>query len=298
MGSPQFAVPVFKDLAKMYQVVGVVTQPDRPAGRGRKLTAPPIKQAALEYGIPVIQPEKMKEPGVFEQLTAWQPDVIVVAAFGQILRKNVLELAPFGCINVHASYLPRWRGAAPIQAAILSGDEFTGVSIMKLDPGIDTGPVYTQRKEVIRDEDTAVSLEERLSFLGAELLMETLPGILSGDLTPSAQVETRATYASMLHKEDGLLDWGQPAEQLARKVRAYYDWPGAYFMKEGLKFKLRKTQALSDLHLKPGEFGQHKGYPVVGTATGALALIEIQPAGKSWMDGRAFLNGNPGWLTQ
>ncbi len=298
MGSPQFAVPVFKELVKIYQVVGVVTQPDRPAGRGRRLTAPPVKQAALEFGIPVIQPEKMKEPGVFEQLTTWQPDVIVVAAFGQILRKNVLELAPFGCINVHASFLPRWRGAAPIQAAILNGDEFTGVSIMKLDPGIDTGPVFTQRKELIRDEDTAVSLEERLSFLGAELLMETLPGILSGDLTPSEQDETRATYASMLKKEDGLLDWSQPAEQLARKVRAYYDWPGAYFIKSGLKVKLRKTRTLSDLHLKPGEFGEHKGYPVVGTATGGLALIEIQPAGKSWMDGRAFLNGNPAWLAQ
>ncbi len=298
MGSPQFAVPVFKELIKIYQVVGVVTQPDRPAGRGRRLTAPPVKQAALEFGIPVIQPEKMKEPGVFEQLTTWQPDVIVVAAFGQILRKNVLELAPFGCINVHASYLPRWRGAAPIQAAILNGDEFTGVSIMKLNPGIDTGPVYTQRKELIRDEDTAVSLEERLSFLGAELLMETLPGILLGDLTPSEQDENRATYASMLKKEDGLLDWSQPAEQLARKVRAYYDWPGAYFIKDGLKVKLRKTRNLSDLHLKPGEFDQIKGYPVVGTATGGLALIEIQPAGKSWMDGRAFLNGNPAWLAQ
>ena len=298
MGSPQFAVPVFKELVKMYQVVGVVTQPDRPAGRGRKLTSPPIKQAALEFGIPVIQPEKMKEPGVFEQLTAWQPEVIVVAAFGQILRKNVLELAPFGCINVHASYLPRWRGAAPIQAAILNGDEFTGVSIMKLDPGIDTGPVFTQRKEMIRAEDTAVSLEERLSFLGAELLMETLPGILSGDLTPSAQDENLATYASMLKKEDGLLDWSLPAEQLALKVRAYYDWPGAHFIKDAVKIKIRKSLVLSDLNLNPGEFGQHKGYPVVGTSTGGLALIELQPAGKSWMDGRAFLNGDPGWLTR
>lgn len=298
MGSPQFALPVFKDLAKKYQVAGVVTQPDRPAGRGRKLTSPPIKQAALELGIPVIQPEKMKEPGVFEQLTAWQPDVIVVAAFGQILRKNVLELAPFGCINVHASYLPRWRGAAPIQAAILNGDEFTGVSIMKLDPGIDTGPVYTQRKEMICDEDTAVSLEERLSLLGAELLMETLPGILSEKLTPSTQDENLATYASMLHKEDGLLDWSQPAKQLALKVRAFYDWPGAYFMKDDLKIKVRKTLVQSDARLNPGEFGQHKGYPAVGTSTGGLELIELQPAGKSWMDGRSFLNGNPGWLTQ
>ncbi len=296
MGSPQFAVPVFTSLAKKYSIAGVVTQPDRPAGRGRKLTPPPVKLAALEIDIPVIQPEKMKEPGVFEQLTTWQPDVIVVAAFGQILRRNVLELAPFGCINVHASYLPRWRGAAPIQAAILSGDEFTGVSIMKLDPGIDTGPVYTRQKELIREDDNAVLLEERLSIIGAELLMKTLPGILSGVLVPTPQDENQATYASMLHKEDGLLDFNQSALQLALKVRAYYDWPGAYFVKDEVKIKLRKVHVLSDHRLAPGEFGQANGYPTIGTSSGDLQLIEMQPPGRNWMDGRAYLNGNPEWL--
>jgi len=295
MGSPQFAVPVFSALADQYEVVGVVTQPDRPAGRGRKLTPPPVKQAAVDLKIPVIQPEKMKEPGAFEQLTAWQPDVIVVAAFGQILRRNLLELAPFGCINVHASYLPRWRGAAPIQAAIMNGDAFTGVSIMKLDPGIDTGPVYSQQKEFIREEDTAQSLEERLSLAGAQLLIDTLPAILSGKLLPTPQDDALATYASMLHKEDGLLDFNQPAGQLALKVRAFYDWPGAYFLKGDLKIKLRKVSVLSGSALPPGGFGQVDGYPVVGTSSGALQLIEMQPAGRGWMDGRAYLNGNPDW---
>jgi len=296
MGSPQFAIPVFGRLAEKYRMVGVVTQPDRPAGRGRKLTSPPVKEAALEMGIPVIQPERMKESGVFEQLTAWQPDVIVVAAFGQILRRNVLELAPFGCINVHASYLPRWRGAAPIQAAILSGDIFTGVSIMKLDPGIDTGPVYTRQREIIREEDTAASLEERLSYIGADLLMNTLPGILSGERMPTPQDESLATYASMLHKEDGLLDFNQPAAQLALKVRAFYDWPGAYFLKGDVKIKLRKVLPLPDVQCIPGEFCLVQGYPTIGTSAGALQLIELQPAGKGWMDGRAYLNGNPDWL--
>ena len=296
MGSPQFAIPVFGRLAEKYRMVGVVTQPDRPAGRGRKLTPPPVKEAALAMGIPVIQPERMKESGVFEQLTAWQPDVIVVAAFGQILRRNVLELAPFGCINVHASYLPRWRGAAPIQAAILSGDIFTGVSIMKLDPGIDTGPVYTRQREIIREEDTAASLEERLSYIGADLLMNTLPGILSGERMPTPQDESLATYASMLHKEDGLLDFNQPAAQLALKVRAFYDWPGAYFLKGDVKIKLRKVLPLPDVQCIPGEFCLVQGYPAIGTAAGALQLIELQPAGKGWMDGRAYLNGNPDWL--
>lgn len=296
MGSPLFALPVFKALAKEYPVVGVVTQPDRPAGRGRKMTPPPVKQAALELGLPLIQPEKMKEPGVFEQLEAWQPDVIVVAAFGQILRKNVLELAPFGCINVHASFLPRWRGAAPIQAAILSGDEFSGVSIMQLDPGIDTGPVFAQRKERILASDTKVSLENKLSFLGSALLMETLPEILAGRLSPQPQEETLATYASMLHREDGLLDFNQQAASLSLKVRAFYDWPGAYFLKGEQKIKLRKTQALVQSHLRIGEHGQVDGYPVIGTASGVLQLIELQPAGKNWMDGRDYLRGNPDWL--
>lgn len=296
MGSPEFAIPVFESLASTYQVVGVVTQPDRPAGRGRKLTAPPIKAAALVHGIPVIQPERMKEPGVFEQLVEWNADAIVVAAFGQILRKNVLELTEFGCINVHASYLPRWRGAAPIQAAILSGDAFTGVSIMKLDPGIDTGPVFARQKVVILEDDTAVSLEARLAVEGAGLLMKTLPEIFASRLVPEPQDETRSTYAPMLKKEDGLLDFSSTAVELALKVRAFYDWPGAYLMIGGQKIKVRRAMAIPEDHLSVGQRGQRDGYPAVGTSSGELKLIELQPAGRNWMDGRDFLRGFTSWL--
>lgn len=298
MGSPEFAVPVLKALLPRYTVVGVVTQPDRPAGRGRSLTPPAIKVTAAAHGLPVIQPEKMKDPGVLEQLTSWKADAMVVAAFGQILRRNVLELTEFGCINVHASYLPRWRGAAPIQAAILSGDEFTGISIMKLDPGIDTGPVYAQRKIKITDEDTALSLEGKLSAAGAELLIETLPAIFAGELTPQPQDDSQASYAPMLHKEDGLLDFSLPAEELALRVRAFYDWPGAFFTLEDQKIKVRKVKVVSGYQFSAGERGEVDGYPVVGTSTQALLLLEMQPAGRNWMNGRDYLRGNTGWSTQ
>lgn len=295
MGSPDFAVPIFEELVKSYRVVGVVTQPDRPAGRGRKMTSPPVKVASLAHNIPVIQPEKMKEPGVFEQLVEWHADAIVVAAFGQILRKNVLELTRFGCINVHASYLPRWRGAAPIQAAIMHGDRYTGVSIMKLDPGIDTGPVFEQKKVEITGEDTAVTLERKLSAEGAKLLINTMPLILSGELNPVPQDENLATYAAMLHKGEGLLDFREPAEEISLKVRAFYDWPGAYFVRNEIKIKVRKTRVITKIALNPGEFGQLEGYPAVGTSSSSLLLIELQPAGRNWMDGRDFLRGNPDW---
>lgn len=295
MGSPEFAIPTLKLLNKEYQVVGVVTQPDRPAGRGRTLTPPPIKKLADELGIPSIQPGRMKEEGVFERLVEWNPDVIVVAAFGQILRKNVLELAPFGCINVHASYLPRWRGAAPIQAAIIHGDEYTGVSIMKLDPGIDTGPVLSQEKEYIRQDDNASTLGDRLSILGAELLAKTLPGYLKGEIIPQAQDETQATYASMLNKEDGLLDFNDPAVGLERKIRGYFDWPGAFFLWGEQKIKVRKAIVVEGLRLKPAEHGRVEGFPVIGTGEGSLQLLEIQPAGKNWMSGKDYLRGNPNW---
>lgn len=296
MGSPDFAIPTLKRVNEEYQVVGVVTQPDRPAGRGRVMTPPPVKKLADELNIPTIQPEKMKDAGVFEQLTAWEPDMIVVAAFGQILRRNVLELAPFGCINVHASYLPRWRGAAPIQAAIVNGDDFTGISIMKLDPGIDTGPVLSREKEMILPDDTAVKLEERLALLGADLLSATLPGYIAGRIQPQAQDESLATYASMLNKEDGALDFNLSARELERKVRGFYDWPGAYFLAGNQKIKIRKAKVVNDLHLAPGEHGKLDGYPVIGTTEDLLQLIEIQPAGKNWMNGKDYLLGNPGWL--
>ena len=201
MGSPEFALPSLQALTQTLPVVGVITQPDRPAGRGRVLTAPPVKLLAQSLGLPVIQPERMREPAAMEQLLAWAPDLIVVAAFGQILRPTVLDLPEYGCINVHASLLPRWRGAAPIQAAILVGDECTGVTIMRMDPGIDTGPILNQQSLPILPDDTTLSLSERLATLGAQLLMETLPAYLLGELQPQPQPDTGATYAPMLKKK-------------------------------------------------------------------------------------------------
>ncbi len=205
MGSPEFALPTLKALAERYPVVGVVTQPDRPAGRGNVLTPPPVKVLAQQLGLEVFQPEKLRTPEAKEKLRSWNPDLIVVAAFGQILRQEVLDLPPFGCINVHASLLPRWRGASPIQAAILHGDTVTGVTIMKMDPGIDTGPILAQRTVTIQPEDTAGSLSERLAQEGASLLMEVLPDYLEGRLHPQPQPEEGATYAKMLSKEEGNL---------------------------------------------------------------------------------------------
>src|SRR5512147_1011647 len=216
MGSPDFALPTLQTLSEHYEVVGVVTQPDRASGRGRELKPPPVKLLAQELKIPVIQPEKLRQPEAMEQLRLWKPDLIVVAAFGQILKKDVLDLPRFGSINVHASLLPRWRGAAPINAAILHGDEETGVTIMKMDVGLDTGPILSQRSIRLTPDDTAGSVTESLSHLGADLLLETLPDYLSGKIQPLPQPEEGATYAPMLKKEEGRLDFTQPAEELER----------------------------------------------------------------------------------
>jgi methionyl-tRNA formyltransferase len=294
MGSPDFAVPTLQALHQHYPVVGVVTQPDRPSGRGRALTPPPIKVLAQELELPTIQPNRLKEPDAFSQLQAWSPDLIVVAAFGQILRPNVLDLPPLGCINVHASLLPRWRGAAPINAAILAGDEQAGVTIMKMDPGVDTGPTYTQRSLRIEATDTAITLSEKLSQLGADLLVESLPGILSGEIPPKPQPEEGVTYASMLKKEDGLLDFSQPAVVLERQVRAYQPWPGTFFLYEGQPLKVWQA-SLGDGKNEPDVQLVVNGKPAVATSEGVLILEEVQPPGKKPMPGKAFLSGARGW---
>jgi len=298
MGSPDFALPTLRALASHYHVVGVVTQPDRPAGRGRILTPPPVKILAESLGLPVIQPERLRQPEALAQLQDWKPDLIVVAAFGQILRQNVLDLPPYGCINVHASLLPRWRGAAPIQAAILHGDSETGVSIMKMDAGIDTGPILSQRREPIYPDDNAESLGKRLAELGAQLLLETLPDYLEGNLHPQPQDENLATYAPMIKKEDGYLDWQQPAEFLARKVRAYTPWPGAFLNYAGGPLKVLRAHAVASERLAPGQRGVLENRPALGTTKGCLVLDEVQPAGRRVMSGEDFLRGARDWNSQ
>ncbi len=235
MGTPQFAVPVLAGLIGEYPqigtvgpVVGVFTQPDRPRGRRRQLQPSPVKMLAQEYRLPVFQPASLRDPGVQTELRALQPEVIVVAAFGQILPPTVLELPPFGCINVHASLLPRWRGAAPVAAAILAGDEATGVTIMRMDAGLDTGPIMSQRSLLISPDDTRASLTVRLAQLGTDLLIDTLPDWLAGKIEAQPQDESLVTYAPQLKKEQGRINWQDPANEIGRQVRAFYPWPGAF----------------------------------------------------------------------
>jgi methionyl-tRNA formyltransferase len=297
MGSPAFAVPTLRQLAAGYQVVGVVTQPDRPAGRGRVMTPPPVKILAQELGIDMIQPEKLRLPEAQARLQEWAPDLIVVAAFGQILRKNVLELPRYGCINVHASLLPRWRGAAPIQAAILHGDMQTGATIMLMDPGIDTGPILAQQPVDILPEDNAETLGARLSEAGASLLMQTLPGYLEGSIQPHAQDEAGATYAPMLSKEDGLLDFIQPAESLERCVRAFNPWPGAFLNWNDKPLKVHRAHVAPCAGvMPPGAHTTLDHQPAIQTTQDCLVLDEVQPAGKRPMTGREFLSGAHHWV--
>ncbi len=295
MGSPEFARSILNGLIGEYNLVGVVTQPDRPAGRGKLLTPPPVKLLAEEAGIPIMQPERLRRPEAFDTLAAWQPELIVVAAYGQILRQNVLGLARFGCINVHASLLPRWRGAAPIQAAILHGDEQTGVTIMKMDAGIDTGDMLAQRSITINPQDNAASLTDRLAEVGSDLLLQTLPSYLSGDLQAVAQNNDLATYAPMIKKEDGILDFSEPAEVLQRKVRAYNPWPGTTFVWEGQPVKVIQAGVSESTAFEIYQRGTINGLPAIGTNQGALILEEVQPAGKKPMAGKVFLNGARNW---
>jgi len=296
MGSPDFAVPTLVALAESFSVIGVVTQPDRPAGRGRKLTPPPVKLVAKELCIPVIQPQRLhKDLAAMEQLQAWNPDVIAVAAFGQILKPEVLDLPPYGCLNVHGSLLPRWRGAAPINAAILHGDTETGITIMKMDPGLDTGPVISTRTIPILPDDTAGSLYNKLAVLGAELLVETLPFYMRGDLNPQSQDDSQATYAPLINKSDGELDFNQSAAVLARKVRAFNPWPGTFFEWSGTNLKVHAAYPVEKASVRVGKFMIYDHFPAVGTSDGILVLKQLQPAGKKSMAGNVFLRGAKDW---
>ncbi len=294
-GSPDFSIPALNALAVHFSVVGVVTQPDRPAGRGGRFKPPAVKIAAMELGIPVIQPEKVRAPEAMQQLRDWTPDLVVVAAYGQILRQDLLDLPPLGCLNIHGSILPRWRGAAPIQAAILAGDVETGITIMKMDSGVDTGPILSQRYIPIAPHDTGGMLFQKLAPVGAELLLETLPRYLAGELVPRPQPAQGITYAPMLKKGDGLLDFDQPALALERKVRAFNPWPGTSFPWNGVPLKVLHA-GLKEIN-SPGVGKRFTldGLPSLGTSQGVLVLEEVQPAGRRPMSGRAFLAGARDW---
>jgi methionyl-tRNA formyltransferase len=295
MGTPEFAVPTLKALIGTQTVVGVVTQPDRVAGRGSRMRPSPVKQAAKAAGIPLYQPKSLRKGEAAAPLEAWRPDVIVVAAFGQILRPHVLYLPPHGSLNVHASLLPRWRGASPIQHALLAGDAKTGISLMRMDEGLDTGPVYIQQAMSITAEDTAATLHDRLAILGAEMVREHLDDILAGRLSATPQDDRCATYAPLIRKEEGQIDWTQTAREIERKIRAMTPWPGAFT--NWLGETVRIVQAWPILaELPPGQPGQvvtQDEQIVVLTGEGGLALQQIQLAGKRAMSPEAFVNGRP-----
>lgn len=293
MGTPRFAVPTLQALDQHHQVVGVVTQPDRPAGRGREVVLSPVKAEALARGLPIFQPQTLSVAQAVEHLARWQPDLIVVAAFGQILRASVLDLPPHGCLNIHASLLPAYRGASPIPAAILAGDSITGVTIMRMDEGLDTGPILAQAQCPIEPDDTTASLSAKLAHLGSRVLIDTLPGWLSGEVQARPQDDALATYCSQLVKEDGLLDWTRSATDLDHQVRACDPWPGAYTTWQGHRLKVLRARP------RPGWQGDGAPGQVVDlepgvgvvTARGVLELLEVQLAGKKRMAANQFALG-------
>ena len=293
MGTPQFAVPSLQALIETQEVAGVVTQPDRPAGRGRQMKPSPVKVVAREAGIPVYQPRSLRSEEAAVPLHDWQPDVIVVAAFGQILRPHVLALPPKGCINVHASLLPRWRGASPIQHAILAGDEQTGITLMQMDKGMDTGPLFVQESTAITAGDTSATLHDRLAALGAEMVRKHLNDIVDGRLQAQPQDENLATYAPMIKKEDGRINWEESASAIDRRIRAMTPWPGAFSEWDGTSLKILAAHPLAELFLdaEPGTVVLHNGKLVVQTGKGALALDQVQLAGKKALDAEAFVRG-------
>ncbi|MCX6054825.1 MAG: methionyl-tRNA formyltransferase [Chloroflexi bacterium] len=298
MGSPEFAATILEGLQALYGVVGVVTQPDRPAGRGKVQKPPPVKILAERLGIPTLQPERLRELESFSQIQSWNPDLIVVAAYGQILRQNILQLPKFGCVNVHASFLPRWRGAAPIQAAILNGDPFTGITIMKMDTGIDTGDVIAQGKIDLSENETYNSLSIKLAKIGERLLLNTLPPYIEGTLTLCPQDEDGATYAHLLKKEDGRLDFSLPAIEIERKVRAFNDWPGTFMEIGNQILKIRKIKRIQSTVHSYGPRNIIDKFPAVSTPDGDIVLLEVQPSGKKWMTGADYLRGFPKWISR
>jgi methionyl-tRNA formyltransferase len=297
MGTPAFAVPSLAALVDGgYDVVAVVTQPDAPAGRGKTLSQSSVKQFALSRGLRVLQPESLKPLDIVEQLRSYQPDLIIVAAFGQILRQNVLDLPKHGCINVHASLLPRWRGASPISAAIAAGDEVTGVTIMLMEAGLDSGPILSQRSEPIHPDDTTGALTERLAHIGAALLVETLQRYLSGKITPQRQDESRVTLAGRLKKQDGRIDWTRSAVEIERHVRAMQPWPSAFTSWQGRQLKVLKSQVTnheSRVIGPPGAVHAQSNKVIVQCGEGVLELLEVQPEGKRAMNADDFARGQP-----
>ncbi len=293
MGSPEFAVPTLEAVLAAHEVVAVVTQPDKPAGRGQRLEPPPVKLVAARAGAPVLQPRSARAPELASELARLAPDVAVVVAYGKILPQAVLDVPRHGCLNVHASLLPKYRGAAPIQWAIIHGETETGITIMKLDAGMDTGPMLLRRAVPIDDDDTAGTLAARLAPIGAELMRDALAKLEAGELTATPQDHARATLAPMLKKEDGRIDWTRPARQVRDLVRGVDPWPGATGGLDGDVLKVWRARIVPGGGA-PGEvLGADRDGLVVACGEGAVALGELQLPGRKRLGAAAFLAGRP-----
>jgi methionyl-tRNA formyltransferase len=293
MGSPRFAIPSLERLVQeRYDIAAVYTQPDRPAGRGKSPVAPPVKEAALRLGIPVFQPESLRSPEAVARLAELRPDVIVVCAYGQILPVPVLDIPPYRCVNVHFSLLPRWRGAAPVAAAILAGDAFTGVSIMLVEKRLDTGPVLAAAAVPVMARDNTGALTAKLALVGAGLLLEAMSGWTRGEITPRPQDDAAATYFPEVKKDAGKIDWRRPAVEIWRMVRAYNPWPGSYTTWNGRQIKILEAT------VPPGRASPGAGRVVelagafgVGAGEGILGVSRVQLEGKRAMSAEEFLRG-------
>ena len=299
MGTPELAAVCLDALLRApgIQIVGVVTQPDRPKGRDLKLTSPPVKELALRNNIPVLQPEKARDENFIRELAAWRPELIAVAAFGQILPQQILDLPRLGCLNVHTSLLPKYRGAAPIQRAILDGESESGVTIMKMDIGLDTGAILTMERTAITDADNAQTLHDRLAGIGAALLVKTIPDFAAGRIIPQPQPAEGASYAAKIKKQDGAMDWQLPARTLWNRVRGFTPWPGAFthFATQPRPLTLKIWEAMPvELSGVPGEILRaDKHGIVVATGQGALNILVLQREGGRRVTAAEFLAGCP-----
>jgi methionyl-tRNA formyltransferase len=292
LGTPAFAVPTLEAVARKHEVISVITQPDRPKGRGQELAASPVKQAAVRLGLPVYQPERIRRPEAQAHLAALAPEIMVVVGYGQIIPQSVIDIATRGIVNVHASLLPKYRGAAPVQWAIVNGEARTGVTTMQINAGLDTGGILLEREAEIGPDETALEVGQRLAMMGAELLIETLDGLMRGAIVPRPQDDAQASYAPILKKQDGAISWSAAAGTIHNRVRGLLPWPGAHTRFRGQLLHIWRARLDGNrTSLAPGQVIASPGFRVTCGDGGVLQLLEVQVEGRKRMSGEAFANG-------